>query len=294
MTSPNEKNNIKWTHNGNFNEYHNEKGSTLTHKKKYSSYSTENKMKYIKLVEYNDGHRRIIIGFRENDMCKMFTEQCTGFDFDFDVTKYSDESIFYFKQGHIKKSVYDFLTVLIKFDDSIKNISSDICETFEISSSLGLDINQLSKMSISDACCKAIEVQNFDNYLLIFELATFYFNELQKEHSIVTLQELYDLLNLVKPENKYHDQLQDMKVNVLLLQDRNQMSLEEKHKTTQQLFMDSLNGTNQSLTDNLFSELCGNSLGEIFLDNVKCDIDTILILSDKIKELQNTINVLKI
>jgi hypothetical protein len=58
----------------------------------------------------------------------------------------------------------------------------------------------------------------------------------------------------------------------------------EKYTNTQQLFLESLNGPNQSMTDKLYNELCDNvNLETVPMTNIKGDPQTLLMLAENIK-----------
>jgi hypothetical protein len=277
-----------WATMGDFKKNHG-KNNNMIHQKNYTCDNDENIIKDICLIEQKDFTKQIIILFKHYDVCEKFQTQCLMLGFDIKVNRYGKKFKLCFEQAHDVNICYNFLDILTEFDESVKIIIEDICNTLEIYPSLGLNVQSLSKMSISDACHKVIKAQDFGNNLLIFELSVFYFVDIQikKEHSIIDPHELCYLLNHVKLENIYYSQLQKMKENVSILVEEDKISQEEKYKNTQQLFIDALYGPDQVSKDCLFSELCGNSDGNLFIENINLDTDTLLSLAVKIKELQS-------
>jgi len=260
----------------------------LRQRKEYICMHNKHKIKSITLAGYDtDSHINIYFYDKQNGI-KFIDIMSNSYVF----IKHNlyDNSIVNFKEANNKIFAHKLLFNLMSFDNSVQYIIADICKTLSINISMGVDIKQLVQMNVSDACEHVIKAQKYDNNL-IYELITFYFEELRaNKYSIVTPQELYDLMDTVEPKNENYRQVHDIKTNLLMLQDKQQMTQIEQHYMTEQLFVTSLNGTNQSFTDNIFNELCGCSFGEPFIDNVKNDHDTLLLLAAKIKELQKVIS----
>lgn len=191
--------------------------------------------------------------------------------------------------AHVHELAHSFLSCLMKYEESVEMIISDICSTLGLDICLGVTTDKLLKMSVKDACDYVVKAQQYGDDSSIYQLIQAYFEKFS-EGQVATPQEVCDLIDSVKGSNKHYQEAQDLKFKMLMMQDKSLMTPEETHQTKEQMFVTSLKSGDQQFADSIFNELCGFPFGSDELKNIKPDEDTLLMLAMKIDELQTKLS----
>lgn len=179
---------------------------------------------------------------------------------------------------------------LISYEPKIKNSVYELCRKFRIDPALGMSLEQLKKETISDAISIVTERQDYGCYDLIWQLATFYFQEIINKESKYQINhnDLYGLLQDISEKNPHYHHAQDMCVDLLMLF---HFDKDDKFKYLEIEFTHALSGTRPELTDRLFDELCGYPLSDkVCVRNIQGDPETLLALASQVRDLRQQVN----
>lgn len=190
----------------------------------------------------------------------------------------------------------DFLRKLLKFDPSIKEILPIILDQLKLSTSLGIDLNDLRPLTKAEAISSAIDAQKYGHHDLIWELFELYESDffpqegedgevLSGQNRVgITLDELYALANSISSDNSHYKEAQTKCAHLLMLSDLPE-TLDEQYELLELKFRHSVLGNDQKLTDLLFAQLCGLNLGEPSTQNIGPNVDTLCALAKVMRKL---------
>jgi hypothetical protein len=105
-----------------------------------------------------------------------------------------------------------------------------------------------------------------------------------KNEYALTLEELYELANAVSPENPHYKEAQS-KCAHILMQAEVPEDIEEKDTFLKLKFKHAGQSGDKRLRDLLFAELCGLPFGEVLVENVQPNYETLFALAKVVKDL---------
>jgi hypothetical protein len=188
------------------------------------------------------------------------------------------------EKEQVKKLTHAFLLKNDAFDYSTKKIKHDLCNFKKIDYTLFINVEQLMMMSVSTACEHVVKGQH-TGYDMLFELIESYRDKLYSGDDLASPQELCDLIDLVDPKKKFYIQALEIKFQILLNQDQEHMTTEDKILTKQMLFDNAFKKGDIEFAQCILGELCGFQIGASAFNSTNLS-GFIFELSSKIKELQ--------
>lgn len=281
-----------WHKRGNYKTTFNS-GGDLNRQCEYFTKFPNSTIKKINLYGYRDGSERIVVSCTDKQATINFKNLFNHLDIavefwpvDFDphnMVKFEIES---------KQNCYDVLKEIIKIDPSINSILNDLCSDLEISPSFGITIEELKSKMIPEAIELAKNAQSNNSYELIWQLANIYYENTFLNNPLYQIDSntLYELLRDISETSPYYAKAQDLCVDLLMRLDLDNQ--EEKQQYLEMKFRHALLGTRQELTDRLYQEICGYSLTDDYVRNIKGDADILIALAQKMQNLNKTIQVL--
>lgn len=280
-----------WQKSGCFNYRFSMRGTTLIRQCAFKSNGAGSIVREVRLAGLNDGSihiwvkcdsREIADNFRNQDRAKYFIGTSDR-SFYLDTIKFDTND---------KKHIYNFLQELKSFAPVIKEIYIDICSELDIEP-FETNINVILNMSLSDARRQLLESQEYQKFDIIWEFCNIlYQDSLEDEPRYgYDSQLIYDLLNLVSKDNPYYGQAQDLIVQLLM---RTGLDSGELRDDLKLKFRHALDGTNQQLTDQLYKQLCGQSIGCEFTTNVRGDADTLIDLADRFFQMSQQLKLVSV
>lgn len=263
----------------------------LKHKIEYDVSNKANqdtKITRVTLLQDKDNSFRLGLIFISKTKLKEFLSICKSLNTLFNksiTTAYGVHSNLLMSTSTFDKTrILNSLQKMVEFDEHIILILNDIGNKLGIEIDLGLTIEKLLAMPVTEAIDAVVKIQSHMPNL-IWQLAQAYSADsllpIQKYN--LGSQTIYDLLTAISPENPNYRAAQDAIVGLLMRVGRG----DDAASDLQLKFIHSINGTEQSTTDRLFDEICGYSIGQSGLSNIKPDVDTLLQLANEIKRLNN-------
>lgn len=268
-----------WQKSGRFrNRFNMGHGTQLRQKCVFKCNDAASIVREVGLYGYDSGTIRIQVRYDSCEIADNFINQAR----EKFINDTSDRFIFPDTvkfQTNDKNHLHIFLQEVRSFAPIIDEIYTDICSELDIEP-FETNINVILNMPLSDARVQLLESQEHQKFDTIWEFCNIlYQDSLEDEPRYgYDSQLIYDLLNLVSKDNPFYGQTQDLIVQLLM---RTGLDSGELRDDLKLKFRHALNGTNQQLTDQLYKQLCGQSIGCEFTANVCGDADTLIDLADR-------------
>ena len=275
---------MTWHKQGDFNKVVNYKGSTLIRNCEFYC-KTAKTVKEISVCGYNDDSIMIVAKFVVRKEVEHFCLQHA------DLPIKTEAALFnvYFKPKTSKDS-YLFLTALLAVEASIREILVDICTMLKISPTLGLTLDDLKLLDFESAFDAVKNAQDNNCFSLIYAYLEYLWKESLTKP--ISMDNIYRLASAVSTNNPNFKFAQDYCLEILLRKPHKTESKtldddetpSEDFDTLALKFRHAVAGSDQTITDMLFNQLCGNDFGsKSEIRNVHPDVTTLVNLARVLK-----------
>ena len=298
---------MTWNKSGNFSRDIDMRGGTiLLHECGYETHQPQ-PINKIRLLGYVHGNITITVEFPNETQASIFLKKLIAKNLPAETWDYVHKKVISISSEE-PNQLSAFLKLVIAEDAHVREILGDICQSLNLSTTLGLTLEGLKTVPFNDALALVLEAQQNKSYDIIYELLGHYWQQsllpIGQRNVPVNLNDIYSLACAVSADSPHYARAQDHCVEALMRQDMKAAPKEQKEEAVsldedegllqddyfqnlEKKFAHALHGTQQELTDRLYNELCGHGLGAVKVHNIEGKAQTLLSLAEQMRILQH-------